>query len=211
MTPKRPDPLAPPARSDPTSEPPAEPDYYAMLSPRHQRFVDGIVAGLSQTQAYIQAGYSPDGASANASLLIANHSKIALALEQQRGLLSARSAYSREQFIADLKALVEADGAEMFDGESFDIRKPAKWPLPLRRLLQGIEQSPRGLKVRLSDRMKARELLGRALGFFEQESRGSQFVLIIQAPPDANEPRPVGQEIPLAPGITLQMPGAAGV
>lgn len=42
------------------------------LSPRHQKFIQGILEGKTQGQAYIDAGYSPRGARSSASKLLTN-------------------------------------------------------------------------------------------------------------------------------------------
>jgi len=45
-----------------------------LSNPKHEKFAQSIVRGKSQTDAYMIAGYSPYGASGNASRLIANDS-----------------------------------------------------------------------------------------------------------------------------------------
>ena len=43
------------------------------LNPRHELFIEGVLAGKTQTQAYIDAGYSEKYADSNASKLTGNH------------------------------------------------------------------------------------------------------------------------------------------
>lgn len=188
-------------------DPPPAPDYYAQLNLRQQRFVDAYVAnGGNGTQAYLAAGYSPEGADDNASHLLADNYRISHAISVKRAELSARAALTREQYVADLRDAVDADGAQLVDPNTFSPTNPHTWPLALRKLIQGVDVTEKSIKVRISDRTKLRELLGRTLGFFEQQSRGSTFFLIIQAPPGDDEPRRVGADIPIAPGISLQVP-----
>ena len=56
---------------------------YNALSNRRKSFVDGIISGMSQTAAYVAAGYAPEGANANAARLIANDS-VAVAVTERR-------------------------------------------------------------------------------------------------------------------------------
>ena len=56
---------------------------YNALSNRRKSFVDGIISGMTQTAAYVAAGYAPEGANANAARLIANDS-VAVAVTERR-------------------------------------------------------------------------------------------------------------------------------
>ena len=165
-----------------TPDPPPAPDYYSLLEPRQRRFCDCLVAnGGNQTQAYIAAGYSPESANANASTLAASP-LVSAAIEQKRAELSARAAISQERIAAELMAV----GLLGID----DI---------LARGAKGI--------LRVTDKLKALEMLAKWKRMFEHEAtQGSQFVLIIQPPPGADAQKPVGREIPLAPGVTLLTP-----
>jgi phage terminase small subunit len=57
------------------------------LNPRHEKFIQGILEGKTQTQAYIDAGYKPKNARHNASRLM---TKDAIRGEIQRRLVEAR-------------------------------------------------------------------------------------------------------------------------
>ena len=159
------------------------PDYYAQLNPRQQRFVDAYVAnGGNGKQAYLSAGYSPEGADDNASHLLADNYRISHAISVKQAEFSARSAISQERIAEEIMSV---------------------------GLLSIDEIISRGAKgiLRVTDKLKALELLGKWKRMFEHEAgQGNQFILIIQPPPGADQPRSVGAEIPLAPGITLQVP-----
>ena len=166
----------------PPDSPPA-PDYYAQLSPRHQRFVDAYVAnGGNGTQAAITAGYSPANAASYATDLQHDFPNIPQAITVKQVELSARSAISQERIAEEIMSV---------------------------GLLSIDEIISRGAKgiLRVTDKLKALELLGKWKRMFEHPvGEGSTFVLVIQPPPGADEPRSVGQEIPLAPGVTLLSP-----
>ena len=166
-----------------TPDPPPAPDYYSRLNLRQQRFVDAYVAnGGNATKAAIAAGYEPGHAASYASQLQADNLNVSQAITVKQVELSARSAISQERIAEELMSV---------------------------GLLKVDEIITRGAKgiLRVTDKLKALELLGKWKRMFEHEAgQGNQFVLIIQAPPGAELPRAVGAEIPLAPGVTLQVP-----
>ena len=73
---------------------------------RHERFAQELAKGKSQTQAYIAAGYSPNGANGHAARLVANGIIDARVME-----LKERVAVKVEWGIAD--AIRELDEARM--------------------------------------------------------------------------------------------------
>ena len=166
-----------------TPDPPPAPDYYSRLNLRQQRFVDAYVAnGGNATQAAIAAGYEPEHAASYASQLQADNLNVSQAITVKQVELSARSAISQERIAEEIMSV---------------------------GLLSIDEIISRGAKgiLRVTDKLKALELLGKWKRMFEHEQgQANQFILIIQPPPGADQPRSVGQEIPLAPGVSLQMP-----
>ena len=175
--------IAPGAQITPTPDSPPAPDYYAALNIRQQRFVDAYVAnGGIGAHAAITAGYDPANAASYATELQRDHPNIPQAIAVKQAELSARAAISQERIAEELMAvgLLKVD----------DI---------LARGAKGI--------LRITDKLKALELLGKWKRMFEHEQgQGTQFILIIQPPPGADQPMSVGQEIPLAPGVTLMSP-----
>ena len=165
-----------------TPDPPPAPDYYAALNPRQQRFARLVAEGMSQSQAYTAAGYDAAHPGNVASDLVRDNPCIQAAIAQQQAVISARSAISQERIAEEIMSV---------------------------GLLSIDEIISRGAKgiLRVTDKLKALELLGKWKRMFEHEQgQGNQFILIIQPPPGADQPRSVGAEIPLAPGITLQVP-----
>ena len=175
--------MPPDATIPATPDPPPAPDYYARLNPRQQRFVDHYVTnGGNGAQAYLSAGYDAATPAQEAHALIAEQPYVSLAISVKQALLSARSAISQERIAEELMAV----GLLSVD----DI----------------IARGAKGI-LRITDKLKALELLGKWKRMFEHEQgQANQFILIIQPPPGADQPRSVGAEIPLAPGITLQVP-----
>ena len=59
------------------------PQFNALENPRHKTFVDAMLIDPNQTQAYISAGYSENGASVGGTRLVADP-KVSRALEAER-------------------------------------------------------------------------------------------------------------------------------
>lgn len=146
------------------------------LTPKQQRFCEEYLVDLNGTQAAIRAGYSPDTATAIAS---ENLTKLEVS-EYLTRLRSERSAATKidaawllkrlaDEAVADIADLYTADGA---------LKSVHEWPEVWRTgLVQGIEAEEiaagRGdgrevmgimRKVKLSDRVKRLELIGKHIG-----------------------------------------------
>jgi len=61
------------------------------LNSRQHLFVLNLLAGMNQTEAYIKAGYLPDGAAQNASLLLINNHHVKAFYERKLALLSSKT------------------------------------------------------------------------------------------------------------------------
>jgi hypothetical protein len=121
-------------------------DPYPTLSLRHQRFVQALIdTNGNQTQAYIKAGYSPEGANVNASRLLANDRAIQLAYERKKVELSVRSQLPREKWLAELKSI---------------------GMLSKRQAKQWIAS---GVKVSLRDKVVGLQTLGKACGWLDEK------------------------------------------
>ena len=83
----------------------------ALLTAKQEKYVQGLVAGLSQRQAYIEAGYSTKGHTettidANASRLF-NNSKVLARFNELMSQHKEKALWTREQAINDLIWLKE--------------------------------------------------------------------------------------------------------
>lgn len=81
------------------------------LTAKQEKFIDGVVGGLSQSEAYRQAGYKVDDMSiesiATASSRLAKKSHILPIIEQRRRELSDKAIWSREQALSMLRDIAE--------------------------------------------------------------------------------------------------------
>lgn len=146
------------------------------LTDKQRRFVEEYLVDLNATQAAIRAGYSEDSAQQIGS---ENLSKpvVAGAIEAALKLRSERTQIDADWLLRRLDAEANADIADLYDDKG--ALKPVKeWPLIWRQgLVAGIEtvqefeevdgkKQSIGLvhKVKLSDRIKRIELIGKHVG-----------------------------------------------
>lgn len=149
----------------------------AALNPRQLRFVDEYLVDLNGTRAAIRAGYSTRGADVAGVRLLANARVTALLTERMRAR-SEKTAIDAEWVLRRLAIEADADIADIYD-EQGNLKHPSAWPEVWRRgLVVGVEtfQVPTGKdedgkpvyapvrKVRLTDRIKQVELIGKHIG-----------------------------------------------
>lgn len=72
-----------------------------LKNPRHEKFAQGVASGLSVTEAYKSAGFSPKGAGQSGEKLL-KKTEISRRIEEIRAKLAKKLDYSREDFIRDL-------------------------------------------------------------------------------------------------------------
>jgi len=147
------------------------------MSPKQQRFVDEYLIDLNATQAAIRAGYSERSAEVTAHRLLSN-AKIAAAVAAAQTDRSERTKIDADWVLTRLAEEADADVADLYDDHGQ--LKPVKdWPLIWRKgLVAGIDTLREKIgededgapeyatvqKVKLSDRIKRIELIGKHVG-----------------------------------------------
>lgn len=139
------------------------------LTPKQSRFVDEYLLDLNATQAAIRAGYSQKTAKQQGQRLLTNVD-ISGALSEAQGRRSRRTGIDAEWVLRRLADEATADLADILD-EAGAIKPVAEWPLIWRQgLVAGVdvyEEVVEGqkvgqtVKIKLSDRIKRIELIGR--------------------------------------------------
>jgi len=136
------------------------------MTPKQQRFVEEYLVDLNATQAAIRAGYSAATAS---EIGYENLSKpqIADAIAEARAERSERTRIDADWLLTRLAAEAVADVAELYEDDG-RIKPVRDWPLIWRQgLVAGLEVETIGegagnlTKVKLSDRIKRLELIGK--------------------------------------------------
>lgn len=137
----------------------------APLTAKQQAFVDEYLKDMNATKAYIRAGYAGATAKVNAAKMIAGErvrSAIAAAIEER----AKATKIDANWMLTRLAEEVDADLADILndDGSIKDVRNwPKVWRTGLVQSLdiESIGDAVRVAKVRLSDRAKRLELIGR--------------------------------------------------
>lgn len=146
------------------------------LTPKQARFVDEYLIDLNATQAAIRSGYSAKNADNIASELLGK-TQVREAIEQLRQDRSTKTNIDAAWVLTRLADEATADIADLYDddGKLLPVRQ---WPMIWRQgLVQGIEVDElfegRGedrvqigvvRKVRLDNRVKRLELIGKHIG-----------------------------------------------
>lgn len=164
----------------------------ADLTPKQQRFVDEYLIDLNATKAAIRAGYSERNADGIASQLMAK-TQVRSAIETKRAERSRETKIDAAWVLTRLAAEAQADVADLYDDDG-NLLPVKQWPLIWRQgLVAGIETEtlrPRGskgtgqwrgksqdvhdeeepeeetvvTKIKLSDRTRRLELIGKHIG-----------------------------------------------
>ena len=141
------------------------------LNPKQQRFVEEYLLDLNATQAAIRAGYSAKTAKQQGQRLLTNVDVLE-ALNGQKAARSEKTGIDAEWVLRRLAMEAEADLGDLYD-ENGNLRPVKDWPLIWRQgLIQGVETVREGSgeevsivdKVKISDRIKRIELIGKHVG-----------------------------------------------
>jgi phage terminase small subunit len=140
-----------------------------MLNERQQRFVEEYPLDLNATQAAIRAGYSAKTAYSQGQRLL-SHVEVAGAIAERMKARSEKTGIDAEWLLRRFVMEVEADLADLYD-ENGKLKQVKDWPLIWRQgLVSGVETVREGSgddvpsfvdKVKISDRIKRLELIGR--------------------------------------------------
>ena len=148
----------------------------AELNDRQRRFAEEYLLDLNAKQAAIRAGYSEATAEQQGSRLLSNV-KVAEEIARLKAERSKRTKIDADWLLARLADEAEADVADLYD-ENQNLKPVKEWPPIWRKgLVAGVdvEQLFEGtgkdrahigqlVKVKLSDRVKRLELIGKHVG-----------------------------------------------
>jgi phage terminase small subunit len=142
------------------------------LNERQQRFVEAYLIDPNATQAAIRAGYSAKTANEQGARLLANVS-VQEALKSAREARSERTKVNADWVLTRLALEAEADLGDLYD-DNGNLRAVKDWPLIWRQgLVAGIEtvrekgedgEFSSTDKIKISDRIRRLELIGKHVG-----------------------------------------------
>ncbi|WP_128931929.1 terminase small subunit [Bradyrhizobium zhanjiangense] len=146
------------------------------LTAKQQRFVESYLLDLNATQAAIRAGYSKGTADKQGPRLLA-HPDVIAAIDAAKLARSERTQVDADYLLRRLFEEAEADLADLYD-ENNNLKPIEEWPEIWRQgLVAGVEidalyegsgedrrQVGHVKKIRLSDRLRRLELIGKHVG-----------------------------------------------
>lgn len=152
------------------------------LTPKQMRFVDEWLIDFNGKQAAIRAGYSAKTAEATAARLLRNV-KVQAEISRRQKDLQRRTEVTQERVVMELARVAFADATNYVQVETRIInRGEVKVPIELavhketaelsadqRAAIASIKQGANGVEIKLHDKIKALELLGRHIGMFNDK------------------------------------------
>jgi len=139
------------------------------LTAKQQRFVEEYLVDLNATQAAIRAGYSVKNADKIGPELLGK-TRVAEAIKQAMAKRSRRTGINQDRVLRELATIAFADMADFVqvvdDGSKVVALELDKIPPDKRGAIASIKQGANGIDVKLNDKVKALELLGRHLGMY---------------------------------------------
>lgn len=153
------------------------------LTPKQIRFVDEYLVDLNATQAAIRAGYSTKTAHVTGTENLGKP-RIAEEISRRQKDLQRRTEVTQERVVTELARVAFADATDYARVETRMIKKDdgaevsyqtvtlkntAELSPEQRAAISGIKQGANGIEVKLCDKIKALELLGRHIGMFNDK------------------------------------------
>ena len=132
------------------------------LTPKQMRFVDEWLIDFNGKQAAIRAGYSAKTAEVTAAKLLRNV-KVQAEISRRQKDLQKRTEVSQDRVVKELARIAFVD-ASVVCVTDFD-----KLTDDQRAAIQGIKPTNFGWEIKLCDKIKALELLGRHIGMFNDK------------------------------------------
>ena len=153
------------------------------LTAKQMRFVDEYLVDLNATQAAIRAGYSTKTAHVTGPENLGKP-RIAEEISRRQKDLQRRTEVTQERVVTELARVAFADAADYAQVETRTIEKDdgtevsyqtvtlkntAELSPEQRAAIASIKQGANGVEIKLHDKIKALELLGRHIGMFNDK------------------------------------------
>lgn len=146
----------------------------AKLTPKQKIFVDEYLVDLNATQAAIRAGYSPKTANEQGNRLLANVS-VRTCIDQAMAERSKRTGINQDRVIRELARLAFVNPNDVINLNKAMVKNDASEEdlAAIQSVKVKTSSSENGemveREVRLNDKLKALELLGKHLGMFKDK------------------------------------------
>ena len=142
------------------------------MTDKQDRFCEEYMIDLNATQAAIRAGYSPKTAREQAPRLLANVS-IQNRIAQLQAEQSRRTGVSADRVVRELAKIAFANASDLIDPETASVKLDAsRDDLAAIQSIKVKSFGEDGLEheVKLADRLRALDLLGKHLGMYKDAS-----------------------------------------
>lgn len=146
----------------------------AKLTAKQKRFVEEYLIDLNATQAAIRAGYSPKTANEQGNRLLTNVS-VRTRVDQAMAERSKRTGISQDRVIMELARLAFVNPHNVINADDGSVRRDASEDdlaciqSVKVKTMDGEKGSSEEREVKLNDKIKALELLGKHLGMFKDK------------------------------------------
>lgn len=140
----------------------------AKLTEKQKRFVDEYLVDLNATAAARRAGYSEKTACEQGSRLLTNV-RVQEEIQKRRERLHVKLEITQEQVRQELAAIAFANGtdfATVTQNGLVRLTPTSELPEEKKKAVASIKEGKYGAEVKLHDKVRALELLGRDLGMF---------------------------------------------
>ncbi len=143
------------------------------LTPRQERFVDEYLVDLNATAAAKRAGYSAKTAYSMGQRLLKNV-EIQGAIQKRRQDRERRTEITQDRVLQELAAIAFARGtdyASVSAGGVVHIKPTDELNDTQKAAVLSIKETQNGVEIKLADKVRALELLGKHQGLFDGSGR----------------------------------------
>lgn len=143
------------------------------MTKKQKLFVDEYLLDLNATQAAIRAGYSPETAGAIGAENL-KKPQIQNAIARAMAERSSRTGVNAERVVLELAKIAFANAGDLIDAQDATVRDGAsREDLAAIQSIKVKYMGDMGIEreIRMADKLKALELLGRHLGMFNDKMR----------------------------------------
>lgn len=150
----------------------------AKLTAKQQRFIDEYLIDLNATQAAIRAGYAPENAGKQGHELL-EKTGISNAIAQAMAHRSRRTGITQDRVLRELAKVAFVNANDVIDPDSATVRADAAEEdlACIQAVKVKTSESEMGSsserEIKLYDKMRALEMLGKHLGLFDKRGQDS--------------------------------------
>lgn len=141
------------------------------MTTRQLKFIEEYLVDFNATRAAISAGYSQKTARAQATRLLTN-ADVSVELTRRKTEMAESVQLTQKQVLDELLALGFSDVTDyldILDASELQLKDLSALPKTLRKAISSIKLGKNGLELKLYDKLRALELLGRYTGLFDNK------------------------------------------